>query len=492
MLFNSIEYFFFLPLVCLFYFLLPIKGRWVFLLVSSYFFYGYWKPEYLILIIFSTIIDYFAAFKIEHSKNNFWRKTWLIISLSSNLGLLFTFKYFNFFNTVLADIFNLFNHTYTPPIVELLLPVGISFYTFQTLSYTIDVYKGELKAEPNFIKFALFVSFFPQLVAGPIERAKHLLPQFDKTFAFNPERTVDGLVLIFWGLFKKVVIADSLALIANQYFNSPEDSSSLDLIKAAYAFTFQIYCDFSGYSDIAIGSARILGYDIMENFNSPYLAKSISDFWSRWHISLSTWFRDYVYIPLGGNRKGKLKQNRNIFIVFFLSGLWHGANYTYIVWGLYHGTLLLLENLLQEIKKRISFNNKIALLDNLGTFFSTIFTFHLVVIGWIFFRASDLKQAWLILYKCYFAFSEIIQNGILKLSVLGVKWFFFTSYHPETLQVRNVIPYFIMLMLIIERCLKKVSIQKFYYVKLLVIAILSVLMFVFGNTGGEQFIYFQF
>jgi D-alanyl-lipoteichoic acid acyltransferase DltB (MBOAT superfamily) len=492
MLFNSIEYFFFLPLVCVIYFILPIKGRWVFLLASSYFFYGYWKPEYLILIIISSVIDYFVALKIEKSENILWKKIWLFTSLCSNLGLLFTFKYFIFFNNVIADIFGLFNHSYIPPVVELLLPVGISFYTFQTLSYTIDVYKGELKAENNFLKFALFVSFFPQLVAGPIERAKHLLPQFDKTFAFSPERTFDGLLLIFWGLFKKVVIADSLAVIANQYFNTPEDSSSLDLIKAAYAFTFQIYCDFSGYSDIAIGSARIMGYDIMENFNSPYLAKSISDFWSKWHISLSTWFRDYVYIPLGGNRKGKLKQNRNIFIVFLLSGLWHGANYTYIIWGLYHGTLLLLENLISEIKKHIRINWKTPILQGITNIIFTLLTFHLVVIGWIFFRASNLNQAWLILYKCYFAFSEIIKKGILNFTGIAIKWWYYTSYNPETLQVRNIIPYFIILMIIIERYFKKLSIQKFYYLKLIVIAVLSVLMFVFGNTGGEQFIYFQF
>jgi D-alanyl-lipoteichoic acid acyltransferase DltB (MBOAT superfamily) len=492
MLFNSIEYFFFFPLVCFIYFILPIKGRWIFLLASSYFFYGYWKPEYLLLIIFSSIIDYIAAINIEKSENKTNKKIWLYTSLISNLGLLFTFKYFGFLNTIISDTLQIFDYKYTPPIVELLLPVGISFYTFQTLSYTIDVYKNELKAERNFIKFALFVSFFPQLVAGPIERAKHLLPQFDKTFSFNPERTIDGLLLIFWGLFKKVVIADSLAIIVNKSFNQPLESGSLDLLIAAYAFTFQIYCDFSGYSNIAIGSARVLGYDIMENFNSPYVAKSISVFWSRWHISLSTWFRDYVYIPLGGNRKGKLNQFRNIFAVFFLSGLWHGANYTYIVWGIYHGVLLMIENLFSELKKRLNINLKYAFLKSFLGIISIVFTFHFVVIGWIFFRADSLKNAYLIILKCYFAFSEILHQGVLKLGFLIMQSVLFVSYKPETLQVRNVLPYFIAIMLASEFYFKKIKVQKFYFIKLFIISILIVLMFVFGNTVGEQFIYFQF
>jgi len=358
-----------------------------------------WNYTYIILILFSTVVDYFAGIFIYNSKKQRVKTLFLLASLITNLGFLFVFKYFNFFGQSLNYIFDKFNIFYNMPTYNLLLPVGISFYTFQTLSYTIDMYKENRKPEYHFGKFALYVSFFPQLVAGPIERSQNLLPQFHKNHSFDYERVRDGILLMCWGFFKKVVIADRLAEYVNLVYNNAPEYQGMQMIIATFFFSFQIYCDFSGYSDIAIGSAKIMGYDLMTNFKRPYLAQSIREFWQRWHISLSTWFRDYVYIPLGGNRVGKWRWYYNLFITFLISGLWHGAEWTFVIWGGIHGFYLVFA--IWTTKLRESINNKlfIARNENIYRIIQILTTFVLVYFSWIFFRANNFNDAMLVIKK---------------------------------------------------------------------------------------------
>ncbi len=348
MLFNSIEFLLFLPVVVLLYYALPHRYRWGLLLAASYYFYAAWKLEYLVLIIASTLIDYYAGLRMGAEEHQRKRRKFLYLSLAGNLGMLLGFKYFNFFSDsvrVALEQFNIFADT---PHLEFLLPVGISFYTFQSMSYTIDLYRGERDVERHLGIFALYVAFFPQLVAGPIERSTHLLPQFRERVTFDYGRTTSGLRLILWGFFKKIVIADQLALFVQQVYGSPGEWSGPAVLLASYFFAFQIFCDFSAYTDIARGSARIMGFDLMENFNRPYFSRSIREFWARWHISLSTWFRDYLYIPLGGNRVVKWRWYYNLMVVFVVSGLWHGANWTFVAWGFLHGAYLVLGIVTQD------------------------------------------------------------------------------------------------------------------------------------------------
>jgi len=397
MLFNSFEFFFFFVTVTLTYFLLPFQYRIWLLLIGSYFFYMRWNWIYIFLIVGQTLINYYCGWKIGNSKNKTEQKSFLILALATTIAMLFFFKYYNFANDSVKMLFNEMGLSYMIPHLNIILPVGISFYTFQTLSYTIDVYRGHCKAEPHLGQFALFVSFFPQLVAGPIERASRLLPQFERRNRFDIDRLTEGGKLIVWGLFKKVVIADRLAEYVTRVYAHPDYYSGSSLILATYFFAFQIYCDFSGYSDIAIGSARILGYDIMQNFRLPYLASSIADFWRRWHISLSTWFRDYLYIPLGGRRVGVEHWIFNIYMVFLISGLWHGANWTFFIWGGLHGTFYLIESFGKRFKKR--FLPQIRSQHPAVRFIQIFVTFHLVVFAWIFFRANSLSDARLIAFK---------------------------------------------------------------------------------------------
>lgn len=397
MQFNSLEYLIFLPLVVAAYFALPHRFRWVLLLAASYYFYMCWKAEYVVLILASTLVDYWAALRMGKAGEKPKRRKYLILSLVANLGLLFSFKYFNFFNESFRSLCDSVNIFYGVPTLDVLLPVGISFYTFQTLSYTIDVYRGTRQPERHFGIFAVYVSFFPQLVAGPIERSTRLLPQFFKKQTFEYERVVDGLRLVLWGLFKKIVIADRLAVYVNQVYNNPGDYSGGPLILATYFFAFQIYCDFSGYTDIAIGSARMMGYDLMQNFRRPYFAKSISDFWRRWHISLSTWFRDYLYISLGGNRVLRWRWHYNVIVVFVLSGLWHGANWTFLVWGMLHGIYMVVSNWTRNIRRRLSVSIGMDNRPLLQKWLRVAVTFHLVLLAWVFFRANSLSDALVIL-----------------------------------------------------------------------------------------------
>ncbi|MBF8982499.1 MBOAT family protein [Lutibacter sp. B2] len=414
MLFNSFKFLIFFPIVTALYYIIPHKARWILLLGASYYFYMCWKPEYIVLIIISTMIDYFAGIMMGRTEEKKKRKKYLLLSLVSNLGLLFTFKYFNFFNEAMGQPFKQF---------KLLLPVGISFYTFQTLSYSIDVYKGKIKPEKHLGIFALYVSFFPQLVAGPIERSEKLLPQFYEKHGFDYDRFTSGLVQMGWGFFKKIIIADRVAILVNQVYNNVTEYTGIQLIVATIFFAFQIYCDFSGYSDIAIGLARILGFDLMKNFNRPYFATSIPDFWRRWHISLSTWFKDYLYIPLGGSKTTKSRWYFNLIITFLISGLWHGANWTFIIWGLVHGFYQIVA--ITTRKMRGSFVRAIRLdrIPILHKLLNIMVTFSLVCFAWIFFRANNANDALYIVTHLFDGVLEIKSIGVLSayMSVLGLE-----------------------------------------------------------------------
>lgn len=393
MLFNSFEFLIFFPLVVGLYFAIPQRFRWMFLLAASYYFYMAWKAEYVLLIMASTIIDYYAALRMGATPEKSKRKKYLVLSAIANLGLLFSFKYFNFFSDATREILANANIFYDSPALSILLPVGISFYTFQTLSYTIDVYRGVRIPERHLGIFALYVSFFPQLVAGPIERSTRLLPQFRQAKTFDIERVLSGLRLMLWGFFKKLVIADRLAVYVNEVYNNPGDYTGAPVILATYFFAFQIYCDFSGYSDIAIGAARVMGYDLMENFRRPYFAKSIGEFWKRWHISLSTWFKDYLYISLGGNRVSRWRWYYNVLIVFLLSGLWHGANWTFLTWGGLHGIYLILSHRTARVRERLCQLTGLSALPEFHKFIKVFVTFHLVLLAWVFFRSNSVSDA---------------------------------------------------------------------------------------------------
>jgi alginate O-acetyltransferase complex protein AlgI len=399
MQFNSLEYLIFFPFVVALYFTLPQRFRWVLLLTASYYFYMCWKAEYAVLLLVSTLVDYWAALRMGGVDDRRSRRKYLIVSLITNLGLLFSFKYLNFFNESTRALFDSVNIFYGVPTFDILLPIGISFYTFQTLSYTIDVYRGDRSPERHFGIFAVYVAFFPQLVAGPIERSNSLMPQFFEKHSFEYDRAADGLRLMLWGFFKKIVIADRLAIYVNQVYNHPSDFSGGPLILATYFFAFQIYCDFSGYTDIARGSAQIMGFRLRENFRRPYFAKSVIEFWQRWHISLSTWFRDYVYGPLGAKCKPKWRWYYNLFVVFFLSGLWHGANWTFAIWGTLHGTYMVVSAATRRRRQRLRALFRLDKHPTLLKLLQVSITFHLVLFGWVFFRANSLSDALLILRK---------------------------------------------------------------------------------------------
>lgn len=411
MLFNTIDFAIFLPVVVFIYYLIPSKYRWALLLAASYYFYMSWKVEYIFLIIISTLVDYISGLRMGRLPDRRSRLPWLILSLSVNLGLLFFFKYFDFATENLNLLFQKVGIAREIPMMNLLLPVGISFYTFQTLSYSIDVYFGRQKAERHLGYFALYVSFFPQLVAGPIERYTRLAPQFRKKHPLSANNIANGLRLILYGLFIKMVIADNISGIVDQVYAHPENFGSPDILKGVLLYSFQIYSDFFGYSTIAIGSAMLLGIRIMDNFKSPYLSKSISEFWQRWHISLSTWFRDYLYYPLGGNRVSKQRWIMNILLVFLISGLWHGANWTFIIWGLLFGLFYILERILNSVLKL----QKDHAAFSAGHLLLAAKTFILVTILWVFFRSQSLDGALHI-------FKLIFQTGTSNPQQLLIPW----------------------------------------------------------------------
>ncbi len=406
MLFNSFSFLIFLPIVFALYWLIPQKFRWVVLLISSYYFYMSWNPKYVLLILFETVISYFAAIAIETLKAQKHKQYIMILTAVSILGLLFVFKYFNFAMDTVATVFRKLSIELNPITLKLLLPVGISFYTFQTLSYVIDVYRGTMTAERHFGQYATFISFFPQLVAGPIERAKNLLPQIKSDKTFDYSLASYGIKLMAWGFFKKIVIADTLSIYTAKVCNKPLNYTGFALLLSTLFFSIQIYCDFSGYSDIAIGTAKLFGINLMTNFKSPYFSASIKEFWSRWHISLSTWLKDYVYIPLGGNRKGKLKTYRNVIITFLLSGLWHGASWHFVIWGGLHGMAQILEDVLKIRSKK--------------SVLKTIIVFIFCSIAWVFFSTDWMGGALHIITNMLSGITrpnEYYQNGISSLGI---------------------------------------------------------------------------
>ncbi len=406
MTFNSIEFLIFYPTVLLLYFLLPKVCKWPMLLIASYFFYAYYSPSLALLIFATTLVSWASSMIIERSERPILRKFFLILALVVCLGVLFFYKYFDFLSESIALLFGK-----DPFLLNLILPVGISFYTFQTLSYVIDVYRKEVKTEKNFFFYALFVSFFPQLVAGPIERPSNLIPQLKEEHKFSGESFKAGGKLMLLGFFKKICVADLAAPYVNAVFGNVEEATSLTVIIATLLFALQIYCDFSGYTDIAIGCARIMGIRLMKNFDHPYRAETVKEFWSRWHISLSTWFRDYLYIPLGGNRCKRWRHLLNLFIVFLVSGPWHGAAWTFVIWGALHG--------IYQIVGTLTYRKRNLLLSGIGLTEKSItvralrrlVTFILVSVGWIFFRAGSIKEAFLLFKKLFTAhvgFSEAL------------------------------------------------------------------------------------
>ncbi len=399
MIFNSIEFLLFFPIVTIIYFLLKHNNRWWWLLAASCVFYMVFKPEYLLILGFTIVVDYYAGIWIENAQGK-QKRLYLIMSLVANIGVLAFFKYTNFAIFALAQA-NIAHFK----LLDFILPIGLSFHTFQAMSYTIEVYRGNQKAERHFGIYALYVMFYPQLVAGPIERPQNVLHQFYERMTFDYARVTSGLKLMAWGLFKKVVIADRLALFADKVYNSPMEYEGIPIIVATFFFTFQIFCDFSGYSDIALGTAEVMGFKLMKNFDRPYFSKSISEFWRRWHISLSTWFRDYLYIPLGGNRVSKTRQNFNQFLVFAVSGLWHGANWNFIIWGALHGFYLIFARL---TKKPREFFYKITGIERIPMLHKSIqafITFLLVAFAWIFFRGNYLEQS-----QCWHLITHLFTN----------------------------------------------------------------------------------
>ena len=396
MLFNSLHFALFLPIVFILYWFVTNKTlqlQNVLLLVSSYFFYACWDWRFLFLLIFSTLLDYLTALKMNNTKNISAKKCWLWLSITVNVGFLGIFKYYNFFAASFEDALSHIGLHVNPWTVKVILPVGISFYTFHGLSYIIDVYKGKIKAEKNFIDYAVFVSFFPLLVAGPIERATHLLPQIKQRRTFEFSMAVDGLKQILWGLFKKMVIADQCAVYANMIFNNQADYSGSTLVLGALFFTFQIYGDFAGYSDIAIGTAKLFGIELLRNFAYPYFSRSVAEFWRRWHISLTTWFRDYVYIPLGGSHGSNATKVRNVLIVFLLSSLWHGANWTFLTWGLLNVLYFIPSIVFKSNRNNMDIVASGKYFPTFKELFWMIFTFALTAFAWIFFRAATITQA---------------------------------------------------------------------------------------------------
>ncbi len=403
--FNSAEFLIFYPVVLLLHFLLPMKVRWIALLAVSYYFYMTWNPSLIFLILFTTAVSWVCSLVIEKSQKKATQRLCLVVTLVICLGVLFFFKYYNFLASSVSALMTLFGAPSTDFTLNLILPVGISFYTFQTLSYAIDVYRGRIKTERHFGYYALFVSFFPQLVAGPIERPENLLPQLRTKQYWNNADAAAGLKRMLVGFFKKVVVADLFAVYVNAVYNDVSNASAVSVILASVMFAVQIYCDFSGYTDIAIGCARVMGIRLMKNFDVPYTARSIKEFWNRWHISLSTWFRDYLYFPLGGSRCAKWKHLMNLMIVFLVSGLWHGAAWTFVIWGFLHGAYqvvgILTKNARENLCKKLGINRETKAYHA----WQTICTFVLVTFAWIFFRANSMADLGILMTKLFTAWS---------------------------------------------------------------------------------------
>lgn len=474
MLFNSFEFLLFFVIVTALYFTLPHRFRWFMLLVASCYFYMAFVPVYILILGFTIVVDYFAGIWLEEAEGK-RRKLLLTLSLIANIGVLAVFKYYNFINDNLTLLLHGAGFENPIPYLSILLPIGLSFHTFQAMSYTIEVYRGHQKAERHFGIYALYVMFYPQLVAGPIERPQNLLFQFYEEHKFDFDRVSSGLKLILWGFFKKLVVADRLAVYVDAAYNHPENHNGTTFIVATIFFAFQIYCDFSGYADIAIGSARVMGFKLMENFNRPYFAKSVSEFWRKWHISLSTWFTDYLYISLGGNRVSVPRWYFNLFFVFLISGLWHGANWTYVVWGALNGIYLIAALVWKRsVLEKISFNNFLP--PFLANAFNMLATFLLICYSWIFFRANNIDDALLITKKIATDHGKLFYNNpnfIFSLAAIA--------------------------MLVLAEAKKEYFDKQFSFfnnrnivIRYATYATLVLIILLMGVFDGSQFIYFQF
>jgi alginate O-acetyltransferase complex protein AlgI len=493
MLFNSIDFLLFFIVVTPLYFALPFKFRALMLLLASCYFYMAFVPIYIVILFCTIVIDYFAGILIENSEGK-KRKAWLILSLVSNIGILCYFKYFDFLNENLTALLNTIDIKNGIPSLSILLPIGLSFHTFQAMSYTIEVYRGVQKSERNFITYSLYVMFYPQLVAGPIERPQNVIHQFKVKHTFDYQRVADGLKLMVWGMFKKVVIADRLSEMVDYVYNSPMEHKGFPLIISTVFFSIQIYCDFSGYSDIAIGSARIMGFTLMKNFDRPYASKSIPEFWRRWHISLSTWFKDYLYIPLGGNRVVKWRRYYNLLIVFLISGFWHGASWNFIVWGGIHGILLIIYMLFQKSTKDAIRSDKSDVVLFFTRTASIILVFCLTSFAWIFFRAKTFDDAKHIIKKFFTATKpqfNLLCNGdpdaLQKYMYLGTDGFNF-SIALISIVVLFFVEYMQSKYRLVTHLSKSNLIFRFGSYSILLLIILY-----FGVFGKNlQFIYFQF
>lgn len=489
MLFNSVSFLIFFPIVAMGYFIIPEKFKNYWLLLASYYFYMSWQPVYALLILFSTVTTYYCAVLIDKAKTQKQKKIYLAVNIAVNIAILCYFKYFNFIVDSLLAVFPSLSVSRNN---NLLAVVGISFYTFQSLGYSIDVYRKKVEREKDFLTYALFVSFFPQLVAGPIERSENLLPQLHQTHKFDYDRVTDGLVLMAWGFFKKLVVSDGAALIVNAVYNDVTKFTGIQFVLATVLFAFQIYGDFSGYSDIAIGAANVMGFKLMRNFNHPYFSQNVSQFWRNWHISLSGWFMDYVYIPLGGSRKGKFRTYINLFITFLVSGLWHGASWNFVIWGAVNGIYNIVYRAVfgkkEAERRRLAKDGRLPKQNFAISFAKAVGTFILIDFTWVFFRAGTLSDAWFVLSNMFSDFGMLLAPGYLYKAMEAVGYF---SNNGTAVLLCTA------LMLTVERWEGKEQLVDrvnksaapvrwaFYY------GIIILILF-FGYFGQSQFIYFRF
>lgn len=494
MVFNSIDFLIFFPIVTAVYLILPKKVKYIWLLVASYYFYMSWNPKYIVLIVFSTVVTYAMGLIMEKAKSVKAKKGILACGIVLNLGVLFVFKYLDFFFLNLNRALSVMHVSAVEKPFDFLLPVGISFYTFQAVGYSIDVYRGEIKAEKNFLKYALFVSFFPQLVAGPIERSKNLLHQIDdmgKRRLWTYDGIVSGFGMMLWGLFMKMVIADRVSIFVDSVYDNLFRAGTVETVAAALGFSLQIYADFAGYSAIAIGCARVMGINLMENFNTPYFATGIADFWRRWHVSLSTWFRDYLYIPLGGNRKGKLRKYLNLMITFLVSGLWHGAAWSYVIWGGIHGAFQIVEDLIKPVREKAEKRLNVKTEAFSYRFGQMFVTFVITTFAWIFFRAHSMRVA-----------GEFIRRMFTKWNPWAL---FDDSIYGFGLDIHEVLILFAAVLALLAvsviRKKKGIDIGEFLlgqnlWFRWAIFLILIIVILVFGEYGIEfdsgKFIYFAF
>ncbi len=497
MLFNSQQFLLFFPLVCIVYFAVPHKIKWIWLLIASYYFYMCWNPKYALLMFASTLITWLSGIfigrfdKLQNEKTaKTAKKLTVAVSFISNLAILFFFKYFDFAAENVNHILRAFNFEIISPSFDVILPAGISFYTFQALGYTADVYRGEIAAEKNLFRYMLFVSFFPQLVAGPIERSKNLIHQLREKHRFSVQQMKSGLLLMLWGYFQKLVIADRAAIAVNTVYNNHTDFGGAEIAFTTILFALQIYCDFSSYTDIARGAAQVMGFRLMDNFKQPYFSRSIAEFWRRWHISLSGWFKDYLYIPLGGNRKGRLRKYFNIITVFFVSGLWHGASWHYVAWGLLHGAYQVIGDILLPLRLKLCSLFAIDRESYAHRFAQQVITFVLVCFGWIFFRANNMSDAVEIIRSIFTEWNPwVITDGTIVNIGLGMSQLFVLLIAATILFAVSCAHYR-------GKSLRPMILGSNIFVRWTVAFVMIFTILIFGIYGPgydeSQFIYFQF